>query len=276
MAGIRQPVVAGAFYPADPAQLRGAIQSFLEQARLQNDYANAFGVLSPHAGYVYSGLGAAYAFNALMNRKVERLVVLAPSHRVGGYAYSVGDYEAYRTPLGDMPVDSDAVRELLMHSGFAFHPTAHSGEHSLEVQVPFAQVCLPDAKLVPIVMGDQTADNARKLAKSLLAVFGDEIDRTAFVASSDLSHYHDAETATHLDKRFISHVEALDAEGLLADTGARRCEACGFGGALTLMYMSQALGDAAYDTLVRFHSGDVSGDNRQVVGYTAGVFYRKP
>ena len=268
------PVVAGTFYPSDADELRQMVGTYLEQAAPQERYRDVLGVVSPHAGYVYSGLGAGYAFRALQGKAIDTAVVLAPSHRVGGFVVSVGNYDAYRTPLGDVPVDREAVQALLSQDGICFAPQAHSGEHSLEVQLPFLMLSQPKARLVPLVLGHQTDDHSRWLAGVLASVFGSAMERTAFIASSDLSHYHDSDTARTLDMRFAHHVEKLDTEGLMDDIAGHRCEACGFGGVLTLMHLAKMLGYAKNDTLTYFHSGDVSGDNRQVVGYMASVFYR--
>ncbi|MCD4828373.1 MAG: AmmeMemoRadiSam system protein B [Candidatus Cloacimonetes bacterium] len=274
MAGIREPVVAGSFYSAEENVLRLHVEEYLRKAVLDTTYSDVLGVISPHAGYVFSGLGAGCAFQAIRSKAIDTAVIIAPSHRVGGFTFSVGDYTAYRTPLGDVEVNREVVDALLRQDGFGFHEAAHSNEHSLEVQLPFLQVTHPHARLVPIVLGRQSPANSAALADILAELFSDRLDRTAFIASTDLSHFYNAATASQMDRRFAAHVERLDADGLAADIAAGNCEACGFGAALTLMHMVQMLGYDKCETLKYFHSGDISGDNSQVVGYLASVFHR--
>jgi len=267
-------VVAGSFYPGDAATLRKMVETFLAQAQVPPAPSELLGVISPHAGYVYSGRGAGYAFRALQARSFKTAVLLAPSHRAGGFYFSVGDYESYQTPLGAISVDSAAVERLLAREHIGFHHQAHESEHSLEVQLPFLQVVCPEARIVPIVLGHQHDANSRWLAGVLAEEFGQRLADTVFIVSSDLSHYHDLTTAERKDSRLADHVQRLDTDALMADIETRACEACGFGGILTLMHLAKQLGYGQAQTLLYSHSGEASGDNRQVVGYLAAAIYR--
>ncbi len=274
MSSVRKPAVAGMFYTSSREQLIREVSGYIEQAEVESVDDELLGVISPHAGFMYSGLCAGYAFKALKQKEFDTSVVIAPSHRVGGFDYSVGDYSAYRTPIGDVKTDYSSIEQLLQHKGVDFFPVAHEMEHSLEVQLPFLQVINPHARLVPIVIGNQSYANARQLADILLNVFGDRISKTAFIVSSDLSHYHSDSDAETLDRVLINDILNLDSDSLRENIERRRCEACGFGGILTLLHMADQLGYHSVKELHYTHSGHASGDFMQVVGYLSAAIYR--
>jgi hypothetical protein len=270
----RQTLVAGAFYPGEQKSLDKQVSEFLSKVELEDKYKNILGIISPHAGYMYSGQCAAYGFKALQQRQFDRAVLIAPSHRVGGFRFSVGDYDEYETPLGNLEVDKQAVSKLLELSGFDFIPSAHSSEHSLEVQLPFLKKINPEAKIVPIVYGNQNPLNSKELAEILVEQFKDELDTTVFIISSDLSHYYDGFSAELMDKKLIESVEKADIDRLENALSTHQVEACGFGGILTILHLSKKLGYSQIDTLNYTHSGKITLDNSQVVGYMATAIYK--
>jgi len=142
---VREPAVAGMFYPANKNELHDQVRNYIRKASVK-PYSSIQAIIAPHAGYMYSGASAGYAYKVLTTKQFKRALVLAPAHRVGGFTCSAGDYKAYKTPLGEMAVDTDVVAEFLKKDGFDFYPEAHASEHSLEVQVPFIQILNPDAK----------------------------------------------------------------------------------------------------------------------------------
>lgn len=271
---IRRPVVAGTFYPGIPETLKNQVLIFLHNAEVPDNYENALGIISPHAGYVYSGQCAACGFNALKQKKFDLAVIIAPSHRFGSFKYSVGKFKEYITPLGHVPVDMELVEELLKRDDFDFHPGAHNSEHSLEVQLPFLQMINPDAAILPILMGDQTSENSKILAEVLTDMFKNKLDKTVFIISSDLSHYYNSEKALTMDTLLSENVEKKSIRKLEKNLKSRKVEACGFGGILTLLHLAKKLGYDKTENLKYTHSGEISGDNSQVVGYLSSVVYK--
>lgn len=271
---IRKPVVSGMFYPDNPSLLRKQIEQYLDDVELGQDFEDILGVISPHAGYIYSGRCAAYSFKALSQAKFDLGVILAPSHHSAGYRFSVGDFDAYETPLGAIPVDKEMTRQLMQFDHFEFHPEAHEREHSLEVQLPFLQVIRPDVRIVPLIVSSQQLKNSAYLADTLYEVFRDELDHTVFIASSDLSHYHSGDMARIMDGKFAEMVEKNQPDALYDSIRSGASEACGFGTILALMHLSNRTGHSKVKNLKYMHSGDVSGDDLRVVGYLSTVFSR--
>lgn len=269
----RNPVVAGTFFSGDSVILRREIEHFLEKAA-EFKQKEIFGIISPHAGYMYSGQCAGFAYKALKERDFDVAVILSPSHRYGHFKFSAGNYESYLTPLGEVKVDSEKVEQLLFHTDFSFHPTAHNSEHSLEVQLPFLQVINPSAKIVPILLGQQTAENSRLLADILSAEFKDKLEKTIFIVSTDLSHYYEGEVAKTMDMNLINMIRSLDIAAIENGIFSRQVEACGFGGIIALLYLAEKFGYKNLKVLNYTHSGMISGDDSKVVGYLAGAIYR--
>ncbi len=255
---LREPAVAGAFYPADPEDLRSLVTRLLAEVPGERA-APPRAVVAPHAGYVYSGPVAAYAFKALAPYAGARPVVwlLGPAHYVAFEGISPGPFTAWATPLGEVPVAADRVARLLaMGPPFVELAKPHLAEHSLEVELPFLQVVLGGFSLVPLLFGTADPLAAAPRIREVLEP-GDLI-----VVSTDLSHYHPDEAARRIDAETLDRALHLDAEGVLDS------EACGRHPWAALTAIARALGWRprllAYGT-----SGDVSGDRRRVVGYAA-------
>jgi AmmeMemoRadiSam system protein B len=271
---IRKMAVAGMFYPEDKETLRNEVITAIEQAPASSETGPMLGIIVPHAGYMYSGACAGHGYRTLRDTPFTRAVVIAPSHRYGGYDFTVGDYEAMETPLGAVKVDIDAVNRLMSTNRIGFLPPAHRDEHSLEVQLPFLKMIRPDVRVTPIILGNQGLNTSRELSELLLDTFADQIDETVFIASTDLSHYHSAKEAELLDGRLIRTVEKLDSIELNQLIGSHGCEACGFGAILTLMAIAGMRNCVRSKVLCYTHSGVVTGDNRQVVGYLSAGIWR--
>jgi len=274
---VRATAVAGMFYPGDAGQLAADVDGYLDAAGT-GEFDGVVGLVSPHAGYMYSGAVAGKAYAAVRGVDYTTVVVIAPSHRFPLRGVSVYGGDGYATPLGVVRVDrelADAISEP--DQGFGYEPRAHKEEHSLEVQVPFLQRALGDFEIVPIIMGDQRESTARRLAARIAeAVRAASEKRVLLVASTDLSHYHTHDEAVELDSRVISAVEDYDPERLLAALASGACEACGGGPAATVMMAARHLG-AGKSTVVGYAtSGDVTGDRSQVVGYMAAVLHGAP
>ncbi len=272
---VRKPAVAGTFYPADPKELAKMVDGFLAQAKVPA-IKDLVAVVSPHAGYPYSGPVAGYSYALLKGRKVERVVVISPSH-IDNFDFSaVFDGTAYATPLGTVPVDQAFAAKLgaagALVKVFSRGHTVSGGrpEHALEVQLPFLQRVLGKFQLVPVVMGDQSYEASRALGLALAELI--QGTGTIIVASSDLSHFHPYATAVSLDRKTLRAIEEWDYLSLSRNLERRVWEACGGGPIVAAMIASERLG-ARQATLLKYaNSGDTAGDKTQVVGYGAMAF----
>lgn len=259
MKSVREPAVAGMFYPAEPAELRQTIQDLLARHNVDRPVPKA--IVAPHAGYPYSGPVAAsvYARLAKARGTIRRVVLLGPSHRVGfpGLATSTADY--FRTPLGDVPVDTALVNQVAAMPQVRALDQAHQLEHSLEVHLPFLQETLGDFVLVPLVVGDASAEEVGEVLEELWG--GPE---TLIVISSDLSHYHDYATAQKLDSATTEAIEKLRYEDIAYE------DACGRNPIKGLLWLARRRGLKA-ETVDLRNSGDTAGPRDAVVGYGAYV-----
>ncbi len=275
MKEIREPAFSGMFYPERPEILSRDVARYLERVKKEKIDGEIVGLISPHAGYSYSGQVAAHGYKLIEGMNYDSVVVVAPSHRVAFKGASLYDRGGYRTPLGIVPIDGELSKRMMEQwRGLQFLPEAHRQEHSLEVQLPFLQVALKSFKLVPIVMEPYwSLETCRSLGKAIAETIRGR--RVLIIASTDLSHFHPYEKAVQLDRIFLGHLDRFDIEGLSRDLRDGRCEACGAGPVLTGMMASKALGANRSRVLQYLNSGDVTGDRSRVVGYVAAVLFRK-
>ena len=252
----RPAAVAGMFYPGEPATLERTVAELLAGAPATGDDAKA--LIAPHAGYQYSGLTAACAYRSLESRRdrIRRVVLLGPAHRVYLEGMALPSVDAFTTPLGDVPVDADGVRQALELPGTQLSDAAHASEHSLEVHLPFLQTVLDDFRLVPIVVG---VCPAREVERVIEALWGG--DETVIVVSSDLSHFHAYDDARGIDANTTARIEAKE-------TTLQGEQACGAYAVNGLLLAAKAHGMRVRTLDVR-NSGDTAGDKRRVVGYGA-------
>lgn len=273
---VRKAAVAGTFYPAQRERLSADINTFLDNVDTDRSAEEIVALVAPHAGYMYSGQVAAFAYAQLRGRSVDTVVVISPSHREFFEFSSVFGGSAYETPLGRVEIDSDTAGRIAGGSQDSVRISTsghmYSSEHALEVHLPFLQTVLGEFRLVAIVMGRQDRETCRQLGSAL----GSALTGCSglIVASSDLSHFHCQQTARKLDRNVVERIGGFDPEGLLADVGAQECEACGAGPLAAAMFAAKGLGAARAENLSYATSGEVSGDYNQVVGYTAAIFYR--
>lgn len=258
----RRPAVAGAFYPADPAELDQIVRGYLDQAAAQVTGPAPKALIAPHAGYIYSGpiAASAYARLAPIRSSVERVVLLGPSHVVPLVGLAASSADSFLTPLGSVPMDRDALERVLRMPQVQLLDEAHAHEHSLEVHLPFLQRTLDDFSLVPLVVGDAAPQEVAEVLDELWG--GSE---TLIVISSDLSHYHDYETARRLDEATSRAIEALDPEELHSES------ACGRFPVRGLLLAARRHGLEA-ETVDLRNSGDTAGPRDGVVGYGSYVF----
>jgi AmmeMemoRadiSam system protein B/AmmeMemoRadiSam system protein A len=270
---IRESVIAGSWYPGDPATLTKDIKGYLARVPEKKIDGELVALISPHAGYIYSGQVAAYSYELLEGRHYDIVVIVAPSHHARFHGASIYPRGGFRTPLGIVPIDETICDELLDKSPITNSlPEAHAQEHSLEIQLPFLQVVLKDFKLVPIVMGEQDLATCEELGRVIAAVIKGK--NALVVASTDLSHFHPYDQAKALDKVVLDRVAAFDAQGLSRDLDQGRCEACGGGPVVAVMVAARALGADKGEVLHYANSGDVTGDRSSVVGYMAAALYK--
>ena len=273
--------IAGSWYTDDPAALRREIADYLESARVdaaRREGGRIVGLVSPHAGYRYSGAVAGHGYALLAGQDVARVIVLAPSHRVPFQGFALPDATAWRTPLGEMPIDVDALARLAAQPGFAVRQDAFAQEHSLDIQVPFVQAVAPRAVLVPIVVGRIDAEQARR-AGELLRGLADA--RTVIVASSDFTHYGASfgyvpfreDVPEGLKGLADAAVDALvrrDAEGFAAHLDRTGDTICGE--APIRVLLAALPGEAVGVPLKYDNSGRMTGDWRQSVSYVSVAF----
>jgi AmmeMemoRadiSam system protein B len=273
---VRNPVLAGTWYPGNPEGLRQTITGYLSKANPPAAEGKVVTIIVPHAGYAYSGQVAAYSYKLLQGTAPKLVFLIGPSHRVGFRGFSVSQYSGYKTPLGVAPVDQDLAKKLLsMNPQMKWVPEADLQEHSLEIQIPFLQTVLKDFHIVPIIMGEQDLETCTLLAKSLIQVLPNRED-TVILASTDLSHFHTDQQARALDGEFIKHVREFAPKALAKAVASGSCEACGAGPTIAAMLAARELGANRSVILNYANSGDVTGDRRQVVGYLSAALLKSP
>jgi AmmeMemoRadiSam system protein B/AmmeMemoRadiSam system protein A len=267
---VRRPAVAGSFYPADPQTLSRQVREFLSRAPKEKVAGEIIALISPHAGYMYSGQVAAYAFKLVEGMKFDAVVVIAPSHRTYFQGASVYDRGGFETPLGLLPVEKELCQKLKAGSNLIQNvPQAHAQEHALEVQLPFLQATLGPFNLVPIVIGDQSYRICQALGQTIAkATLGKKV---LLVASTDLSHFHSYDEAVKRDTLILEDLRNFDSQKLAQDLDSGKGEACGGGPVLAVMVAAKEKGANRVQVLKYLNSGDVTGDRSSVVGYAAAV-----
>jgi AmmeMemoRadiSam system protein B len=278
MRDVRPSAVAGSWYPATGTDLSEAIDAHLASVALDDAGACPRAIIAPHAGLVYSGPVAAYAYTLVHRCRYVAVVLVGPSHFVGFQGVSIWPRGAWDTPLGEVKVADSLAGALAAESREILeHPAAHGREHSLEMQLPFVAWLLPGVPIVPLVMGYQRRDTAMALGDALARAITSYRTRNPgdilLVASSDLSHYEDAATASRLDAVMVRYVEALDADGLMDALEREPRHACGGGPMVSVLRAAAQLGGTRARVLRYADSGDVSGDKSSVVGYMAAAIW---
>ncbi|MGD0037430.1 MAG: AmmeMemoRadiSam system protein B [Bacteroidota bacterium] len=268
---VRPPTAAGLFYEDSPEVLQMNIDEYLEHARVPKLKSIVRALVSPHAGYVYSGFAAAHAYKMVEKINYDCVIIVGPSHREYFNGISIYPGDAYETPLGTIPINKE-IRELLLEEKNAIIASneGHRSEHSIEVQLPFLQRVLGDFSFVPIVMGDQRRQLCNELAEAIARVGTNR--NILFVASSDLSHYHPYDEAVLLDNRVISELEKFNSETFINKMEEHSFEACGGGPIAAIMSAARRLGANKSEILYYCNSGDITGDKSGVVGYLAAAF----
>ena len=280
---VRSPAVAGSFYPASPKVLSAQVEKFIDDAELTEADGELIGLIAPHAGYVYSGHVAGYAYKQLMGHSFDTVVLVGLSHRYpisGAAIYARG---AFRTPLGDVQIDEDLAAEITrLNSDIVDLPPAHASEHSLEVQLPFLQHLLPDFRIVTILLQDDSPENVIPLSQAIAEAMSDR--SCLLIGSTDLCHYPVYGEARKSDQVVIEAIEHFDPnylrdqmDGYMQRQPVQNlhCMMCSTGAIYTTMRAAKALGGDRIEVLKAANSGDVPiGQRDQVVGYMAAGIYR--
>lgn len=258
----REPAVAGLFYPSQAETLRAEVRGLIDSAKPRRQPAQPQAIIAPHAGYLYSGAIAGSAYQSLLHapRSIQRVVLLGPSHHVAFAGLALSHYSRFRTPLGDVPIDTAAIHQIESLPQVQFLEAAHAREHSLEVQLPFLQVTLAAFSIVPLVVGTAAPE---AVAEVLALIWNAE---TLIVVSSDLSHYLAYRAACMVDADTCRKIEQLDYAHL------QREEACGAQAIAGLLHEASNRGLCA-TTLDLRNSGDTAGSKDRVVGYGAWSFH---
>jgi MEMO1 family protein len=283
-AAVRETAVAGQFYPANPAELSAAVDSYLKNvpSDVKID-GEPVAFLVPHAGYVYSAQIAAYSFKLLAGRSIDTVIIIGNSHNFyldRGAVWADGEF---RTPLGSVKIDSELAKLIISKTKLLAENNApHIPEHSLEVQLPFFQRTLSNFRIVPILLSQTTLSDCEQMGAAIAAAVKESGRKAVIVASSDMSHYPSYQNANLNDSATLKALSAFDPAKLKAANDSRRvssiknlaCSLCGEEAVYAAMYAAKALGADSAKVLNYSNSGDTTGDQTRVVGYGAAVFYK--
>jgi len=266
---IREPVVAGQFYPADKAELKSMLSSFMDAKAVKED---VLGLVAPHAGYIYSGS----VVGAVLSRvKIkDTIILIGPNHTGRGKPFSLMASGTWRTPLGDVQVDSELADELLESSKYLLADSeAHQLEHSIEVQLPFLQYFKKDFKIVPIILGSGDPIALKAIGKEIGRVLNDSAVDALIFASSDMNHYESQKTTQKKDRLAIEAILEMDPDLLISRIEKQNITMCGYGPAAVMLSAVKEMGGGKPELIKYQTSGDVSGDFSAVVGY-AGIIIK--
>jgi AmmeMemoRadiSam system protein B len=266
---IRNPVVAGMFYPGSTSSLREQLENFIDEGLAKEE---VLGLVSPHAGYMYSG----YVAGAVISRIVvkDTFIIIGPNHTGLGQPFSIMSEGIWRTPLGEVEIDTVLARRVLESSSHLKDDVvAHLEEHSIEVQLPFLQYIKPDIKIVPIVLAQGTSDIYKDIGGVIAKSIKDLNREAVIMASSDMNHYEPQEIAIGKDNKAIEAILQLDIDELLNRVAEFHISMCGYGPTASLIAACKVLGATQAELVMHKTSGDVTRDYQSVVGY-AGILIK--
>ncbi len=274
---LRPSPIAGLWYEGDPKSLARTVDKYIAQADLPDLPGEVIAVIAPHAGHIYSGPVAGYAFAAVRGRTSDLVAVIAPMHQPYIQPLITTAHDAYATPLGAVRVDREALaqldRELNATLGYGLTAVSHDREHSLEIELPFLQRALgKEFQLLPIMVRAQEPHISRTLGMALAKVLKGR--NALMVASTDLSHYYAQETALTFDSEMLRQWEAFSPEGAFEAEEEGRAYACGLGALTAVLWAARELGADTVRVLRHATSGDVTGDYAAVVGYGAAAILK--
>jgi MEMO1 family protein len=274
---VRPSPLAGRWYDDDPDILARSVDGYLASAQLPDLEGEVIAVIAPHAGHTYSGAVAGYAFAALRGRTPDIVAVIAPMHHPYFEHLITTAHDAYSTPLGDVPVEKDALRELeaVLKSelGFGLSPVPRDPEHSLEIELPFLQRALTSKwTLLPVMVRAREPRVSQGLGKALAQVLRSK--NFVLVASTDLSHFYNQQTALSYDRAMLDEIESFNPQGAFDLERAGKGFACGLGAFTAVMWAARELGADKVKVLRHATSANVTGDYSSVVGYGAAAILK--
>jgi len=265
----RRPVVAGQFYPGSPSQLKAMIEPLVDEKGVKED---VIGVVSPHAGYIYSGPVAGAVISRIKFK--DTFIIMGPNHSGRGKPLSIMTQGTWETPLGEVDIDSELGRQILANSSYLQEDeVAHQYEHSIEVQLPFLQYFKPDIKLVPIVLAYSSSATYKEIGKEIAKAVKDLNKKAVIMASTDMTHYEPHESAQRKDTQAIDAILDLNEDELLRRVDELNISMCGYAPVVSLISAAKELGATGAELVKYQTSGDTSGDYSAVVGY-AGIIIK--
>lgn len=271
---VKEPAVAGAFYPSDRETLRKTIEYFLSKAEKKKVHGRPLAIISPHAGYIYSGQVAASGYKQIQGSDINKVILIGPSHRSALKGVSVFTKGSFKTPLGVVKINEGLANSLLNEpADIKFSPEAYEGEHSLEVQLPFLQTVLKNFTIVPILIGAPTEKTFEYLIMRLTDILD---EKTLIIASTDLSHYHNYNTAKEMDSKLISAIERISIKDTAELIRSGKAEMCGAVPVIVAMEVAKRLGANLGIVFDHANSGDVIKEKDRVVGYASIGLYSSP
>jgi MEMO1 family protein len=261
----RIPAVAGRFYTAVPERLRAEIQAYTEKPAAPR--AKGYGVLVPHAGYMYSG---AICGRALASVEIPPIcLVLHTKHQLGGGTFALASFQTWETPLGMLPSDEPLRDALADVRGIEVSNLPHFGEHAAEVVLPFLQVLRPDVRVAVMSVGRVKADEAHNIGKDIARAILAQGSDVLVISSSDMNHYANEEITRAKDKLALEKLTEFDPPGLLKICDQHDITMCGVGATALMLETCRELGGSRVELLEHTTSGQTSGDYHQVVGYAS-------
>ncbi len=276
---VRPSPIAGTWYPSNPTRLAAVVDEYIEQASVAPLDGEPVGIITPHAGYRYSGRTAGHAFRTLCGLEVDLVAALSPFHNYHPEPILTTAHCAFWTPLGEIPVDREAVESLNDHlireCGRRLTPLVNDPEHSLEIELPFLQRSLKGHfKLLPVMVRPLSENFARTLGTCLASVLKGR--RALLVASTDLSHFYPEEDARMLDRAMLKAIADFSPEGALRAEESGTGFACGVHAVSAVLWAAELLGANHVRVLHHSTSAEETGDRSSVVGYGAAVILRRP
>ena len=277
IAPVRPSPIAGTWYEGQPQALARAVDLYLDQAELPELPGEVIALVAPHAGHIYSGPVAGYAFAAVRGRSFDLVAVVSPMHQPYYEPLLTTAHAAYGTPLGTVPVDAETLAfldaRLNEELGFGLARVANDHEHSLEIELPFLQRALQgEFKLLPVMVRTQSARDAHKLGLLLAETLRGK--NALLVASTDLSHFYSQPTAETFDAEMLRRIESFSPQEVFRAEEENKGFACGLGALTAVLWAAQGLGADAVKVVRHATSGDVTGDYSSVVGYGAAVIMK--
>ncbi len=274
---LRPSPIAGQWYSDNKQRLCSTVDGYIKAADLPDLGGDVIALVAPHAGHIYSGPVAGYAFSAVSGRSPDVVAVVSPMHQPYFKPVLTSGHDAYSTPLGNIPIAKQALQSLSSHLkdelGHGLEPIRNDGEHSLEIELPFLQQSLSgEFQLLPVMMRDQTVRIARALGKALAKTFKGQ--NFLLVASTDLSHFYSQADANQLDGEVLKRLEAFDPEGIIHADEEGKGYACGRGAMAAVLWAAKELGADHVKILNYATSGDITGDFSRVVGYGAAAILK--